>query len=259
MIEMRRPVVNSGADTSDEQGFGTTVESPDRDPIKGSRPSGAGDGRIGARAAGFGSSAISLEIAGLADMDAEAVRRRWRAITGRQAPTRLPRHVLVRMLAWRLQIDAVGGPDLATEKFMERLGRDIERREADRRGKSAADADDGHEGESIATAGSRRQSPDSLAIPGSGSIKPGTLLVREHDGVVHRVMATGEGYAWNGTTYASLSKVAQAITGVNWSGPRFFGLLSKRPAAGKADAAGSIHAARKSHMSKHEPTGGSAQ
>ena len=142
---------------------------------------------------------------------------------------------------------------------MERLGRDIERREVDGHGESTADTNDGHEGEATATAGPPRQSPDSMAIPGAGSIKPGTILVREHDGVVHRVMATGDGYAWNGMTYASLSKVAYAITGVNWSGPRFFGLLAKRAAAGKADAGDSKDAPRRSHASKHEPNGRSAQ
>ena len=32
------------------------------------------------------------------------------------------------------------------------------------------------------------------------------------------------GFAWNGKTYDSLSKVAFAITGTRWNGPRFFGL-----------------------------------
>ena len=41
-------------------------------------------------------------------------------------------------------------------------------------------------------------------------------------------VSTGEGdderFAWNGQTYDSLSKVAFAITGTKWNGPRFFGL-----------------------------------
>jgi hypothetical protein len=31
-----------------------------------------------------------------------------------------------------------------------------------------------------------------------------------------------DGFAWNGRTYDSLSKVAFAITGTKWNGPRFF-------------------------------------
>jgi hypothetical protein len=36
-----------------------------------------------------------------------------------------------------------------------------------------------------------------------------------------------DGFAWNGQTYDSLSKVAFAITGTKWNGPRFFGLRDK--------------------------------
>jgi hypothetical protein len=36
-----------------------------------------------------------------------------------------------------------------------------------------------------------------------------------------------DGFAWNGRTYDSLSKVAFAITGTKWNGPRFFGLRDK--------------------------------
>jgi hypothetical protein len=41
---------------------------------------------------------------------------------------------------------------------------------------------------------------------------------------MHRVAVLAEGFAWNGKTYPSLSKIAFAITGTRWNGPRFFGL-----------------------------------
>jgi hypothetical protein len=40
-------------------------------------------------------------------------------------------------------------------------------------------------------------------------------------------MVMADGFAWNGQTYDSLSKVAFAITGTKWNGPRFFGLRDK--------------------------------
>jgi hypothetical protein len=58
-------------------------------------------------------------------------------------------------------------------------------------------------------------------------IRPGTILVREHQNVLHRVTALESGFSWNGRTFASLSAVARAITGVRWNGPRFFGLQAK--------------------------------
>lgn len=58
----------------------------------------------------------------------------------------------------------------------------------------------------------------------SDSLKPGSRLVREWNGVVHRVDVAEGGFIWNGQTLKSLSAVARAITGARWSGPRFFGL-----------------------------------
>ncbi len=57
---------------------------------------------------------------------------------------------------------------------------------------------------------------------------PGTVLVREWDRQSHRVTVMADGFAWNGKTYDSLSKVAFAITGTKWNGPRFFGLRDKQ-------------------------------
>ena len=64
-------------------------------------------------------------------------------------------------------------------------------------------------------------------------LKPGTSLVREHQGVRHIVTITESGFVWRGRTYDSLSAIAREITGSRWNGPRFFGL---RP-ADKADPA----------------------
>src|SRR5215204_2305314 len=67
-----------------------------------------------------------------------------------------------------------------------------------------------------------------VPVPDRVGIRPGTLLVREWEGVCHRVMVMAEGFAWNGSTYPSLSKVARAITGTRWNGPRFFGLRDQK-------------------------------
>jgi hypothetical protein len=55
-------------------------------------------------------------------------------------------------------------------------------------------------------------------------LRPGTILSREWNGQMHRVAVRDKGFDWNGKTYRSLSKVALAITGTRWNGPRFFGL-----------------------------------
>lgn len=58
--------------------------------------------------------------------------------------------------------------------------------------------------------------------------RPGTRLIREWHGTIHEVMVLDRGYFWNGRTYRSLTRITREITGTNWSGPRFFGMRSKR-------------------------------
>jgi hypothetical protein len=41
-------------------------------------------------------------------------------------------------------------------------------------------------------------------------LTPGTLLVREWNRRSHRVMVVAGGFAWNGQTYDSLTKIARA-------------------------------------------------
>lgn len=61
----------------------------------------------------------------------------------------------------------------------------------------------------------------------AAELHPGTMLAREWNGQMQRVAVLADGFAWNCKTYPSLSKVAFAITGTRWSGPKFFGLRDK--------------------------------
>ena len=56
----------------------------------------------------------------------------------------------------------------------------------------------------------------------------GTQLIREWHGTVYEVSVLNKGYRWEDRHYASLSKIAHEITGVKWSGPRFFGLKQSK-------------------------------
>ena len=92
--------------------------------------------------------------------------------------------LLARLLAWKIQATAFGGLDPDTRAAIFRK-----------------------------------------SLPSSGPIlTPGMRLDREWRGVVESVDVIECGFRWRGTTYLSLSRVAQAITGVKWNGPRFFGL-----------------------------------
>ena len=61
--------------------------------------------------------------------------------------------------------------------------------------------------------------PATTALP-----RTGTVLVREWRGTTHHVTIMDDRFIWNGTSYPSLSRIAQAITGTKWNGPRFFGM-----------------------------------
>ena len=53
---------------------------------------------------------------------------------------------------------------------------------------------------------------------------PDTRLIRHWHGEAHIVDVMEDGVLYRGETFRSLTEVAGRITGVKWSGPRFFGL-----------------------------------
>jgi Protein of unknown function (DUF2924) len=133
----------------------------------------------------------------LEGLDLNGLRRQWRAHLGGEPPAHLPRWLLMKVLAYRLQADAFGGLDNSIQRML----------------RSNRDRD-------AATPFDRRapQTRDGVGL------KAGALLVREWKGQLERVMILEEGFAWNGQTFGSLSQIAKAMTGTTWNGHRFFGL-----------------------------------
>ena len=148
--------------------------------------------------------ALDVEIARLRDLDIAALRSRWHAAFGRRPPPHLTRHLLFRILAYRLQADRLGDLDKASRRLLDGSG------SPEKAGQNAAN----------------------LVRP-IADVRPGTSLGREWNGRLQRVTVLAEGFAWNGKIYPSLSQVAFAITGTRWNGPRFFGLRDK-PSKGSA-------------------------
>jgi hypothetical protein len=107
---------------------------------------------------------------------------------------------LFRVLAYRLQAGVLGDLDGESQRLLDR---------------SVSPEDAGQRAVELA----RR----------TVNLRPGTMLAREWNGQMQRVAVLADGFAWNGKIYPSLSKVAFAITGTRWSGPKFFGLRDKPP------------------------------
>jgi hypothetical protein len=160
---------------------------------------------------------LSAEIAGLKELDLEGLRQRWRKLFRAAAPPHLPKYLLFRVLAYRIQANALGDLDRETIRYLDQVARDSEQRR-------------------IKGAGTAPSKPSAAPqpTPTGRLLKPGAILVREHAGVLHRVVVMENGFAWEGKTFRSLSEAAQAITGTNWNGPRFFGLRSKSPEASRS-------------------------
>jgi hypothetical protein len=144
---------------------------------------------------------VENEIALLRDLDLQGLRARWRSVFRSDAPLHLPRHLLFGVLAYRLQADELDELAPDTVRLLKQIGASGTAAETVR----------------LTTQFNRRRI----------ELKPGTVLTREWNGQAHRVMALDEGFAWNGKTYDSLSKIAFAITGTRWNGPRFFGLARR--------------------------------
>ena len=70
----------------------------------------------------------------------------------------------------------------------------------------------------------RRRRRAGAPMPPADRLAAGTCLAREWKGVTYQVEARDGAYVFEGQRYASLSKIARAITGSRWNGPRFFGL-----------------------------------
>jgi hypothetical protein len=153
---------------------------------------------------------IAHEVAALKELDIHELRLRWRKLFRTTTPDHLPRYLLFRIIAYRIQANAFGDLDRETARYLDRIAKDyVRRREA---------------GETR----SRKKPPPIPPVPDRRTLKRGTILAREHEGVLHRVIVVDGGFLWNETIYKSLSEVARAITGTNWNGPRFFGLRDKK-------------------------------
>lgn len=135
--------------------------------------------------------ALAAEVRSLEALNIDGLRDEWRRRFKAPPPALRAPDLMRRFLADRVQAEALGR-DEALEKRLAALVRTYDR-------------------------GDKPKAP-------KPTFRPGTALVREHQGRTHRVEVLDQGFRFEGRTYNSLSVIAREITGVRWSGPRFFGL-----------------------------------
>ncbi len=143
-----------------------------------------------------GAASTSERLAAVNNLSLDALRIEWRQLY-RSPPPRLSLDLMRRAVAYRIQEKAYGGLSLASRRTLKQLTVQLE---------SA-----GH------VTPEERQ-----------TVRSGARLVREWNGRTYTVSVTEYGFDYAGTVYSSLTKVARIITGAHWSGPRFFGLTSRK-------------------------------
>lgn len=169
---------------------------------------------------------LAVELDALPGMDLDALRTRYRQLHRKAAPVHLPRWLLVRIVAYRMQAMALGDLDPETIRILERVARDQARAMSAGNMNAAVDG----------TKRNRAVPPANGVAAVPYRLRPGTQLVREHGGELHRVIVLENGFSWKGLAFTSLSEIARKITGTSWNGPAFFGLRSRKAVSGLAGA-----------------------
>jgi len=141
---------------------------------------------------------VLAQLAALKTAPIGDLKARWRALFEREPPPFNRRYIESR-LAYRIQELAYGGLKPETIERLEALAEELE-----------ADS----------TKGRRKVSKSMPTI--------GTQLVRDWQGIEHRVTVAENGFVYEGKPYKSLSAIARAITGTRWNGWLFFGLKNQR-------------------------------
>jgi hypothetical protein len=165
-----------------------------------------------------------VDLGALPRLSVKELRDLWKEHIGRSPPP-VQKRLLIRELAWRVQERVHGGLDAETARLLKSAIRNA--RQTTQSAESSKPTRRSRRGSVSTTARGPRVAND---------LPPGTRLVREWRGRTHEVTVlesrtggkTGRSFRYRDQTFKTLTEVAKAITGIHWSGPRFFGLTTSR-------------------------------
>jgi DUF2924 family protein len=149
---------------------------------------------------------LAAALQALPSRSTQELKQTWLTLLGTQPPSKLSRDLLIRVIADKLQEAAFGGLTPAVKRRLAALAR-----RADSGGETGP-------------------------VHPMLRLKPGTKLVRTWRGKTHTVLVLENGFEHDGKRYASLTQIADEVTGAHWSGPRFFGLSKPRPTTPASEA-----------------------
>lgn len=139
------------------------------------------------------SARVLAELAALKALSVNELKEKWETLFQKPAPNNA-RNFLELRIGYRLQELAYGGLSPDTRRALDRLADEVE---------------------------GKVKRKTMTSDPRNPVL--GTKLIREWNGVEYSVTVLADGYDLGGKKYKSLSAIAKAITGTNWSGFRFFG------------------------------------
>jgi hypothetical protein len=155
--------------------------------------------------------ALAIEIERLRKLKTKALQARYEELFGEETHSSNQAH-LFRRIAWRLQAEAAGELSKRARERAEELADEAALRlRAPRR----FWRDDG-------SVGLRATPVRDPRLPPAGAV-----LEREYGGCTIAVRVLAAGFEYQNKIYASLSQLAQHITGTRWNGYHFFGLRQK--------------------------------
>ncbi|HEV7416286.1 MAG TPA: DUF2924 domain-containing protein [Tianweitania sediminis] len=181
------------------------------------------------------SAKVAQELDSLGEASRDDLVNRWECAYGCSPPPGVRRELLIYAAAWQIQVKRLGGFSAVTKRLLscevERIKNSVARVSPAAEpgivasGMPVDDANGKDAGTAVRDITSvvrgRRKPPPSARR----RLSPGARLIREWHGRTYVVDVTDGGvYLFAGREHRSLTAIALEITGVQWSGPRFFGL-----------------------------------
>jgi len=125
--------------------------------------------------------------------------QKWQELFELTPSPTVRREFLIKHLAWEIQVQSQGGYSAQTKKKLEALAKDLEQ--------------------------NKDIKAENIKLKSNIlTIKAGTKLIREYQGINHEVLVLEKGFQYKHRSYKSLSAIANEITSTRWNGKVFFGL-----------------------------------
>jgi len=180
---------------------------------------------------------IQERLAVLDTLTVAQLREEYQRVFGEPTRSQNKAHIK-KKIAWKIQEQAEGGLSERALDRIEELAADAPARWRQPSQKSNGKPGNGQTAHAIpVVAAPTVEAAPSPSSPTPTSTKPrdprlpepGTVIHKEHKGVVHEITVLEDGFEYAGQRYRSLSAIAKVVTGTTWNGYLWAGLTTRKP------------------------------